>query len=214
MRQKYDLFDKQLLVMRTIAWGIVALVILMLAFQTSLLFAPFERILDAKAEIAAGEAKGMRLIPDLENRTRELDKQIKTLTTQSIENRLAALEKALRVTDLKPEELVSIQEAIAAIQGEIKRLENNVFVDPERVVEFRTLQQQYTMLQSGLERKSDADDVSRDIASLRSLLYVTLGVAGILVSMLGGSWIVALRRQIKTAAQEPPKKVGETEEGA
>ncbi len=194
MNKEYNPTDRMLLYFRSVTGIIVTLSIAMVLMSVIMIMQPIGRILKAKSEIAFAQAKGMQLIPELEFRALELERQIKTLTSQSIENRLSRIEKAIEIGDVKPEDLTSLQE----LRNEFKKLKEYMFVDPQRVIEFRTIQTQYTDLKSNLDNKMDIEDVKQKIGSLKDLFYVTLALMGILISILAGAWFIAVRRQIKT----------------
>ena len=194
MIRKYDQPERMLLLSKTMVSLVIAISIMFLIMSVVLIMQPVRRILEAKSEIIFAQAKGMELIPELEVKAHELEKQIRTLTTQSIENRLSKIEKAIIAGEIKTEDLQSLQE----LQKEFKKLQEYMFDAPERVIEFRTLQTQYSNLNKTLDKKMDSDDVRNEISSLKDLFYLTLAFMGILVSILAGAWFIALRRQIKS----------------
>ena len=194
MIKKYDQTERMLILTRTMVSLAIAVSVMLLIMTIVFIMQPVRQILEAKSEIIFAQAKGMKLIPELEKKARELEAQIRTLTTQSIENRLSTIEKAIAVGEIKPEDLQSLQE----LRKEFKKLKEYMFVDPERVIEFRTLQTQYSNLNSSLENKMDSIDVLEEMSSLRDLFYLTLAFMGILVSIFAGAWFIALKKQINS----------------
>lgn len=58
----------------------------------------------------------------------------------------------------------------------------------------------------------EKDDIIREIDSLKTLFYVTLGLVGILVSIFAGSWPVAVKKSTKEIKPEAlPSKNSEKE---
>jgi len=178
--------------------AIISMCILILVISIYIMIPSIKEILDSQAEILRLQAKGYEMIPDIESRISDIDKSLQTLTTKNIENRLNKIEKAIKVGEIKIEDIQSVQK----IREDFKVLKTYMFETPEKLIEFRSIQKDYTELKDKFDNTMDKDDIIREIDSLKSLFYYTLAIVGILVSIFAGSWIVAIRSSGKNFKSE------------
>lgn len=166
---------------------------------------PIENILVAKHNILIAELEGYKKIPNLEERISTIEKQLTALTTENIEARLAIIEKAISVGEVKPEDLKSIQ----SLRDDFLVMKSFMFSKPEQLVDFKTLQRDYQGLNADISKIMAKEDILREIDSVRNVFYATLSIFGIVVSIFAGAWFLAFRRQVKPrtelkAQQEAP----------
>ena len=186
-------YMRSTLVMGTIIW------LLIIAFF--FVWPPIKRILEAKHEIMRAQASGLKLLPVLESRIAILEKQTGALTTENIESRLTTIETAIKVGEVRPENLSSLQD----LRNDFEKMKTFLFAQPDQLVEFRTLQKDYQELKLAIEKIMDKDDILRNIDSVRHLFYATLAGCGILVSIFAGAWFVAFRQRLKIEPASIPK---------
>ncbi len=151
---------------------------------------PIKRILEVKAEILQTQARALDKIPNIEAKLAALEKQTAALTTDNVDARLARIEKAISVGEIKTEDISSLQE----MRTDLAKLRTFMFATPEQLVEFRTIQKDYLSLKAGLDRTMDKDTFQREIDTIRELFYATLALVGILVSIFAGAWFVAFKK--------------------
>jgi hypothetical protein len=89
------------------------------------------------------------------------------------------------------------------LRDDFKKLKDYMFVDPQRVVEYRDLQRGYTELVKKSQNSMDRDDIERELNSVRNTLNITLAIGGILISIFGGVTFITKRQ-----AAEPSKTNG------
>ncbi|GAG43714.1 unnamed protein product, partial [marine sediment metagenome] len=146
-------------------------IIFILIFIFFFAWPPIKNIIEAKYEIMQAQAKGLNILPELEGKLKSLEKQTAVLTTENIDSRLNRIEKAIAVGEVKPDELVSLQE----VRNDLTNLKTFMFSDPEKFIEFRTLQKDYLELKADSDKMMEKDDIQREIDSVRHLFYATLG---------------------------------------
>jgi cell division protein FtsB len=137
----------------------------------------YERILSA-------EASGMERIPELKKQISILEKQLATLTNQSIESRLATIEKSIAIGDVDVSEIATLQN----LKVDFDVLKSYMFSDPEDLVKLKTLQRDYQEISGDIQNYVHKDVVDREISFLTNLFYTVLGFLGILISIVGTSW--------------------------
>lgn len=132
------------------------LVMFVMSLFTASLFimiTPLRNILDSKAQILQLQAKGYVVIPNMESKILDLNKAVETLTTKSIENRLSKIEKTIKVGEIKIEDIQSLQE----IRDDFKVLKTYMFETPEKLIEFRSIQKDYSGLKDDLSKTMEKD---------------------------------------------------------
>lgn len=157
------------------------------------LWPPVKNILNAKYEIMQAQANGLKMIPNIEGKISNIEKQLAALTTENIEARLKNIEIAISKGEIKPEQLKSLQQ----LRDDFSVMKSFMFSNPDQLVALKTLQKEYADLHGILEKIMKKDDILREINSVRNLFYATLTIGGILVSIFAGAWFVAFRQRIK-----------------
>jgi hypothetical protein len=169
-------------------------------------------ILKAKHAIMLAQAEGFRKIPDIEGRISTLDKRTLTLTSENIEARLGKIETAIKVGQVNPETLSSLQE----LRNDFNALKTYMFSDPDKLVELRTLQNDYQQLKQAQSQMITKEAVSSQINSTKDLFWISLGLHGILFTiMIGalGTWFTLTRprRNATSVAAESRAASGEAQ---
>ena len=197
----YKSFYLQRLIFMTRTMFLMMLMILLMSvvFSIMRLTPYFTSILEAKHEMMKAQAEGLKQIPDIESKIADLEKRTQTLTSENIETRLKKIETAIRVGEVKPENLSTLQD----LRDDFEVLKSYMFSDPEQLVEFRTLQKDYQELKQSQDKIMPKEDILREIGNIRGLLYWLLGIFGILTTIFGGSWFTALRQARRVAAAPP-----------
>ncbi len=183
MQLMFQMVNKLMLLMIT----------LLVVMQIVRLVPSFQRILEAKADIAQAQVEGLHLLPDLEARIADLDKRTKALTTREIGSRLALIEQVIGAGEVNPSQLQDFQ----SLREEFGTLKSFMFASPEQMVEFRAIQRDYLDLKDAVGTIMPKADIAREIDSTKSILYWNLGVFGVLASVFAGAWFVALRQSMK-----------------
>jgi hypothetical protein len=89
----------------------VTLLFSILVVASFIYFAPTLRsILLHKDKLLEAQIQGMQAIPDIQAKIAGLNDQMKVLSTTSIENRLQTIEAAMKVGDVKPEQIATIED--------------------------------------------------------------------------------------------------------
>ncbi|HAS8403095.1 MULTISPECIES: hypothetical protein [Vibrio] len=145
---------------------------------------PIGGILNQYERILAAEASGMERLPQLRKQIETLEKQMASLSSSSLENRLNTIEKAINTGDLSVEEIATLQQ----LKSDLQILKTYMFEDPEDLVKLKTLQRDYSELLSNQRAFMKEADIMREISFLQNMFYTMLGLFGILVSLVGGSW--------------------------
>jgi hypothetical protein len=189
---------RQLMNAMLIFYPVVALMVFFIFFA----WPPIRNLMQAKHEIMIAQAKGLNFLPELESKLNALEKRTAALTSENIDNRLIKIEKAIKIGEIKPQEIASLQE----IRDDLSKLKTFMFSDPEHMVELRALQKDYLDLKSAAEKMMRKDDILREIDSVRNLFYATLAICGVLVSIFAGAWFIALKKSIRPMEEKPPNK--------
>ena len=184
---RMQLLIRMMLLMMLLAVGMFVMM------QILRLLPGLQLILEAQAQIMKAQADGLKLIPDLEARIQDLDKRTKTLSTSEVEGRLARLETAIRVGEVRAEDIASLQD----LREEVKLLQTYMFSQPERLIEFRTLQSDYLRFEKVAETVMPRDEILRELNSTKQLFYWNLAVFGVLVSMFAGAWFLVFRQNMR-----------------
>ena len=151
---------------------------------------PVRGILERYQEILSAEAQGMRRLPELQKQIATLEKQLSSLTSDSINARIKTIEQAIRVGQIKPEDVATVQD----VSKELGVLKTYMFRDPTELIALKQLQKDYRELRETQNQLAKKDDVSRDIAFLNNLFYSTTGLFGLILAVMGGfSWYSAKR---------------------
>lgn len=175
------IFERQSLLMSMmIKMSVIALVV----FIGIELSKPIGGILNQYERILAAEASGMERLPQLRKQIETLEKQMASLSSSSLENRLNTIEKAINTGDLSVEEIATLQQ----LKSDLQILKTYMFEDPEDLVKLKTLQRDYSELLSNQSAFMKEADIMREISFLQNMFYTMLGLFGILVSLVGGSW--------------------------
>jgi len=159
---------------------------------------PLYGIVRRYEELLAARVEGMRVIPDLEAKITALDKSMKALTPQSVEQRLSAIEKAISTGSIKPDELTTLQD----IRTEVAALKSYMMSDPDRMPALRKLQDDYQGLRAGMGDKVSQKDMDSEMRHLTNLIYLSLAFFGILFTVVFGAWWFIGRKRPPTG--EPP----------
>ncbi len=163
---------------------IVILIFIALIALSFYLLPSFKGILEAEKEVKQYQAKGIRVIPNLEEKINSLDKKITTLTTKEISGRLHRIEKAIKAGDLNPEDVKTLQE----LREDFKILKEYMFSDPRKIVEYRDLQKNYIQLKTKTESGMNRNEIIREIDSIQNQIYLIIAIiATIFFSIFGTS---------------------------
>lgn len=155
-----------------------------LLFLIAIFALPLYGIARRYEELLAARVEGVRAIPDMEARIAALDKSIRALTPQSVDQRLSAIEKAISAGTIKPDELTSLQD----VRTELSALKSYMMSDPDRMPALRKLQDDYQGLRSGMADKVSQKEMDSEIRHLTNLLYLSLAFFGILFTVVFGAW--------------------------
>ena len=140
----------------------------------------------------------MKRLPELEKQIATLEKQLTALTSETIDSRLKRIEEAIRVGQIRPEDVATVQE----LSKELNILKTYMFRDPTELVELKQLQKDYREVRETQKQQISKEEAMREIAFLNNLYYATTGVFGLILAVMGGSWWVTTRRMKR---QEPPQ---------
>jgi predicted PurR-regulated permease PerM len=166
------------------------------------LLPPLHGILRNKELILAAELEGMKRLPALEAKLEEIESKITILSAKSVETRLARIEKAYELGQLKTEDIASISQ----IEAQMKDLHTYFFSDAKEIADFKELQKNYQTLLQSQDNFATKDTVRSEIGTLQTILTVSLTFFGILFTVVFGSWWFAGRRaQVPTLPIHPPE---------
>ena len=175
-------------------------------FMTILLYIimPVKGILERYEEKLAAEVQGMKAIPSIQKEIETIQKQMGALTTESIEARLNSIEKAIKAGTINPEEVATLQ----ALNNDFKVLKSYMFRDPRELVELKQLQKNYQELRDNQGLLIKKEDVMREISFMQNLFYAAIGLFGLLLAVMGGTWWQSTKRikQIDRKLSAPSAK--------
>jgi len=200
MRERY-LARRRSIMILAVGMAAVASVLYFLFF----LGAPIRGILENKERIMSLQAQGYEIIPDIEERIESVNRQLKLLTTDSIENRLSIIEEAIRVGDASPDEIASIQQ----MREDLNELKSYMFRDPKEMVELKQLQSDYRNLAQGLKETPTIEAMKSQISFTNNLLFATWAFFGILFTILFGTRPKKPKEHIPTkpiSTEAPPSE--------
>jgi hypothetical protein len=173
---------------------LIMFIIVLLGEPAKNLMIQYERILSA-------EASGMERIPELKKQITVLEKQLVTLSSQSIESRLARIEKSIAIGDVDVSEIATLQK----LKVDFDVLKSYMFSDPEDLVKLKTLQRDYKEISGSIEDYVHKDVVERELSFLTNLFYTILAFLGILISIVGTSWY-STTKKLKSINKEESKE--------
>jgi len=194
---RFMYMERMPFLMRTMLLAMLVMAGLLVLVQVTKIVPSIQRMLDAQADMVAAQAAGLKVIPDLEAKIADLDKRTKTLTSQEIDSRLTRIETAIRVGQVSPSQLASLQQ----LRQDFDSLKTFMFARPEQLVEFRTLQRDYLELKEASKNIMPRQDMLRELESTKTLFYWNLAVFGVLASIFAGAWFMALRQTMKLKGQ-------------
>jgi hypothetical protein len=156
-----------------------------------------ERLYDA-------QQRALLTLPELEQKISALNEQVRVLTTNSVDARLNKIELALRVGDIKPEQIASLEDT----RRELGVLETYMFSDARRLVDLQKLQSDYSLLKDQALGFATKEDLRTQVASVSNLWTMSLWMFGIIVSIILVPKLFSRRRVVDTrpAAPPPPEK--------
>jgi preprotein translocase subunit SecG len=136
------------------------------------------------------EVEGLKKIPNLEEKISILEKQTRSLTTDNIENRLLAIEQAIKKGEINPKDIQNVQE----LNLELNKLKSYLFEDTDAIIEFKTLQKNYQDLKNNQDDFMDEDDIKRELNFMQNTLLICIAIFGILATIFATSWFVGRRK--------------------
>lgn len=181
LSRKRTFIDRQFQVMNLFP---KVLIPLMLILMVMMLLEPTKNLMSQYEKILAAEAAGMERLPELRKQISVLEKQLATLSSQSIENRLSTIEKSIAVGDIDVDEVATLQK----LKADFETLKSYMFSDPEDLVKLKTLQRDYQEISGSIGDYVHKDVVERELSYLNNMFYTVLAFLGILISIAGGSW--------------------------
>lgn len=202
--------DSYLAKRRSLMTTFIMTLVLTAIFSLVVFFAPPIRgILEKQEQILSAQLDGMKKVPNIEEKLSNIESKITVLTTKSIENRLSSIEKAIKIGDLKPDEISNIQD----LRREIQVIKTYMFSDPRDLVELKELQSNYKNIMANQNIFATKELVLGETASIRNLLYLSLAFFGILFTILFGSrWYNVKRLKDEMKPTKPIKSKGKEEE--
>ncbi len=200
LSRKRSMFERQTRVINLLPKLFIPMVLMLVAMT---LLDPIKNIMSQYERILSAEASGMERIPDLKKQISLLEKQVASLSSESIESRLSTIEKSISVGDVDVDEVATLQE----LKADFTILKSYMFSDPEDLVKLKTLQRDYQEISRDIESYVHKDTVEREINYLTNMFYTVLAFLGILISIVGGSWFTTSKK-LKTMINEsePPKE--------
>ena len=187
--------DRQFQMINLLPKLIFPMILLLIAM---ILLEPAKNLMSQYERILAAEAAGMERLPELRKQIGVLEKQLATLSSQSIESRLSTIERSIAVGDVDVDEVATLQK----LKADFEILKSYMFSDPEDLVKLKTLQRDYQEISGSIDDYVHKDVVEREINYLNNMFYTVLGFLGILISIAGGSWY-STAKKLKSMNNEP-----------
>lgn len=187
LSRKRAIYERQLQMINLLPKLIFPMIFMLIAMM---LLEPAKNLMSQYERILAAEASGMERLPELKKQISVLEKQLATLTSQSIETRLSFIEKSIAVGDVDVDEVATLQK----LKSDFEILKSYMFSDPEDLVKLKTLQRDYQEISNSIDDYVHKDVVEREISYLNNMFYTVLGFLGILISIAGGSWYSTARK--------------------
>ena len=196
--KRKDLFERQERMFNILPKLLVPMIFM---FIVMMLVEPAQKLMTQYERILAAEASGMERLPELRKQIDVLEKQLVTLSSQSIESRLSTIEKSIEVGDIDVTEVATLQK----LKSDFEVLNSYMFTDPKDLVELKTLQRDYKELKASISDYVHKDVVEREISFLTNLFYTVLAFLGILISIVGTSWYTTTKK-LKNLNSEAEKE--------
>ena len=181
LSRKRDIFERQASIINLMPKLMVPMIFMLIAMM---LLEPAQSLIVQYERILTAEANGMERIPELRKEIKILEKQIASLSSKSIENRLGKIEQSIAIGEIDSEQLTTLSE----LRKDFEILKSYMFSDPKDLVELKTLQRDYKEIAESVGQYVQKDVVDREISFLNNMFYTVLGFLGILISIAGGSW--------------------------
>ncbi|WHI46948.1 hypothetical protein [Microbulbifer sp. VAAF005] len=105
--RKRDLFERQTLLANLLPKLIFPMIFMLIAMM---LLEPSKNLMLQYERILAAEADGMERIPELRKQITILEKQLANLSSSSVEQRLANIERSIEVGDVDVDEVKTFQQ--------------------------------------------------------------------------------------------------------
>lgn len=195
LSRKRAFIDRQFQMINLLPKLIFPMLLLLIAMM---LLEPAKNLMSQYERILAAEATGMERLPELKKQIVVLEKQLATLSSQSIESRLSTIERSIAVGDVDVDEVATLQK----LKADFEILKSYMFSDPEDLVKLKTLQRDYQEISGSIEDYVHKDVVERELNYLNNMFYTVLGFLGILISFAGGSWY-STAKKLKSMNNEP-----------
>ncbi len=195
LSRKRAFIDRQFQMINLLPKLIFPMILLLIAMM---LLEPAKNLMSQYERILAAEAAGMERLPELRKQIGVLEKQLATLSSQSIESRLSTIERSIAVGDVDVDEVATLQK----LKADFEILKSYMFSDPEDLVKLKTLQRDYQEISGSIDDYVHKDVVERELNYLNNMFYTVLGFLGILISIAGGSWY-STAKKLKSINNEP-----------
>ena len=160
------------------------IVLLTIVFVVVQLVPTYQSLLSRQEQILAAQLEGMKKIPDIEKKLSNIENKMALLTTESIESRLVKIENAINAGSIKTEDVKSF----VNLKSDFDVMKSYMFKDPKELVELKELQKNYSVLSQAQSAFATKETVRSEIATLQTILTVSLTFFGILFTVLFGSW--------------------------
>jgi len=195
LSRKRAIIDRQFQMINLLPKLFFPMILLLIAMM---LLEPAKNLMSQYERILAAEAAGMERLPELRKQIGVLEKQLATLSSQSIESRLSTIERSIAVGDVDVDEVATLQK----LKADFEILKSYMFSDPEDLVKLKTLQRDYQEISGSIDDYVHKDVVERELNYLNNMFYTVLGFLGILISIAGGSWY-STAKKLKSMNNEP-----------
>lgn len=185
--------DKHLgyMMQRRAWWSNVQLttLIVLFVFVISIAFIPsIVSILDGINENIKIRNEALNTLPEIKKELAQIDIRMKALQNSDIGKRLSAIEKALEIGTLNEKEIKNINK----LTQEVNVIQGYISNDVGKILELRDLQTKVLKVDNLENKINDLIVVKNDLSNFKTTTYL---LAGLLFTMLFGSWVLSNRQK-------------------
>ena len=136
----------------------------------------------------------MLTLPEMQARIEHLENRLRLLTTASIEARVTTIETALRLGNISPEQVASLED----LRKELEILKSYMFTDPKGLVELKQMEADYRMLKQNENAMATKEELKVSSAAANERLNLTWTFLGIIFAIILADRFIPRRETIPT----------------
>lgn len=132
--------------------------------------------------------EALNTLPELKKELTQIDIRMKALQNSDIGKRLGTIEKALKTGNLNKEEIKNLSK----LTEEINVIQSYLSKDVNKILELREIQKRTLKIDEIEKQVNNLVMIKNDLSNFKTTTYL---IAGILFSILFGSWFLTTRQK-------------------